>query len=728
MAFVKRRLNSIVKAVAALTALCFIIACMPRKIDNSISVTENIEEPLRLSKRDGPIPAEPVGVKADKLDNSIQVGPFVNVPPFVDNKNKDIPRLPTAEKLIKTNHHDVYKEFESILNNKEGLSLEDWIIKFKNRQAEVAKAAMPKAADQIVNKIVDQQEETGVLIPPIVFEGVMEEPVTGILPDFVVINDVQGEKDDLIEGVVSAPLDDAPDYIVKPIEDVLSPPFIVNEAPGEMGKPVYLSSFLPAEIQNLVDEGWKKNSFNQYVSDIISLHRSLPDLRNPWCKEPGRILPNLPSTDLIICFHNEAWSILLRTVHSILDRSPEKLIGNIILVDDFSDMPHLKLPLEEYFKAYPKVKIVRTLKREGLIRARLLGVRHSKSPVLTFLDSHCECAEGWLEPLLDRIARNSQTVVCPVIDSINDTTLEYTYQGVSHVGGFDWNLQFNWHTTPLREHNRRHNNSAAPVYTPTMAGGMFAIDRNFFEYLGTYDPGFNIWGSENLELSFKTWMCGGTLEIIPCSHVGHLFRENFPYNIEKNVLRRNSIRLAEVWMDDYAKYYYHRIGFEKIDFGDVSGRKELRKRLGCKSFKWYLENVFPEQKTLSEFLSYGEIRNLDYGNYCLDTSVTTENIIDIAPCHKRGDKQYFTMDKDGIIEGSGQCLNYDGIDVRIYPCWGLVGNHIWTYLIDTNQIRHVAFQKCLTINPTQYKVMMEECDPVRISQKWQLENLNLSIL
>ncbi|XP_042221313.1 putative polypeptide N-acetylgalactosaminyltransferase 9, partial [Homarus americanus] len=211
--------------------------------------------------------------------------------------------------------------------------------------------------------------------------------------------------------------------------------------------PVALPKDLDPEVKKKVDEGWKNNAFNQYVSDMISVHRTLPDPRDEWCKAPGRFLDNLPETSVIVCFHNEAWSVLLRTVHSILDRSPPQFLKEIILVDDNSDMPHLMQQLEDYMAQYPKVRIVRAPKREGLIRARLMGARHATAPVLTFLDSHCECTTGWLEPLLDRIARDSTIVVCPVIDVIADDTFQIRLSKARdvQVGGFNWGLIFNWH-------------------------------------------------------------------------------------------------------------------------------------------------------------------------------------------------------------------------------------------------------------------------------------------
>ena len=67
-------------------------------------------------------------------------------------------------------------------------------------------------------------------------------------------------------------------------------------------------------------------------------------------------------------------------------------------------------------------------------------------------------------------------------------------------------------------------------------------------------------------------MCGGRMEIIPCSHVGHLFRRVMPYSWEGDGYRtmiRNSLRVAEVWMDQYKKIYYDRIYYSQNDVKNI---------------------------------------------------------------------------------------------------------------------------------------------------------------
>lgn len=49
-----------------------------------------------------------------------------------------------------------------------------------------------------------------------------------------------------------------------------------------------------------------------------------------------------------------------------------------------------------------------------------------------------------------------------------------------------------------------------------------------------------------------------------------------------------------------------------MDFGDVSERVALRNRLKCKSFRWYLQHVYPEMRIYNNTITYGEVRALTH--------------------------------------------------------------------------------------------------------------------
>lgn len=52
------------------------------------------------------------------------------------------------------------------------------------------------------------------------------------------------------------------------------------------------------------------------------------------------------------------------------------------------------------------VRLIRSTKRLGVAGCRTLGAARAAGEVLVFMDSHCECLKGWLEPLLERVAQD----------------------------------------------------------------------------------------------------------------------------------------------------------------------------------------------------------------------------------------------------------------------------------------------------------------------------------
>ena len=157
--------------------------------------------------------------------------------------------------------------------------------------------------------------------------------------------------------------------------------------------------------------------------------------------------------------------------------------------------------LEDHVKKYPQIRIVRSPVRQGIILNRMLGVVNAKGPVIVLLDSHVEVMPGWLEPVLDRFKYQNELLVTLWHLRIDQNTLKFNLDDETkpyRFAGFQWNMDFMWvnisayegdHPTPLWD----------PKPVPTIFGSMHAIRKDYFIKIGLLDPGFDIWGGEDIE-------------------------------------------------------------------------------------------------------------------------------------------------------------------------------------------------------------------------------------
>lgn len=480
--------------------------------------------------------------------------------------------------------------------------------------------------------------------------------------------------------------------------------------------------------------------FNSRLSDSLPLDREQRDVRSPGCAKLHESYPkDLPSASVVIVFHNENLSVLLRSVHSVLNHSPAHLLVEVILVDDASvpvsdrfyerHWRRLQDELTEYCRALPKVRLVRLKERRGLMVARMEGVWRARGEVAIFLDSHIEATSGWIEPLLARMKADPLVVVVPSIDSIGNDDFGYHAGGGLGVLGFSWTLgqMPSWADTGPE--------GTQPAASPVMAGGLFASDRRWFLKLGGYDPEMRLYGGEEMEIGFRTWMCGGRIEYIPCSHVGHVFRsgtwwQGQVYKVPGEEIARNKLRTAEVWMDEYKALVQYATAPlpASLPLGDVEPRRELRRKLKCKDFGWYLQHVTPNMYVprLSKDARGGSLQN-EAKSACIDSlgSTTPGAQLGVYPCHGQHGTQALVMDGDGMVRipqtGYSRCMTAEGAAAVIGDC-GAGPKARWTHSAPTRQFASTGgdclefAEEATPMSP--YTLRLAKCEEGKVEQKW----------
>lgn len=213
-------------------------------------------------------------------------------------------------------------------------------------------------------------------------------------------------------------------------------------------------------------------------------------------------------------------------------------------------------------------------------------------------------------------------------------------------------------------------------------------------------------------------------------------------------MAHNSLRLAHVWMDEYKEQYLSlRPELRNRGYGDISERVLLRQRLQCRSFRWYLDTVYPEMQTVAngnkqqqplfinkgvrrpKVLQRGRLRNLATGRCLVAQGRASQKggAVVLRPCDPRDPEQDWAYDQEGQLVLAGLlCLDVSEVRTfdppRLMKCHGSGGSQQWA-LGKSNRLYQVSVGQCLAvaqpIGPKGY-VSMAICDASQ-AQQWQLE-------
>ena len=213
---------------------------------------------------------------------------------------------------------------------------------------------------------------------------------------------------------------------------------------------------------------------------------------------------------------------------------------------------------------------------------------------------------------------------------------------------------------------------------------------------------------------------------MPCSRIHHIFRKGgHAYSLPPGHVAKNKLRTARIWMDDYAFIVEEAIGATKasVDIGPLDDMLELRERLQCKNFDWFLKNVYPEGiiTDLSDIRSLGTVKNPNH-NLCLDNmqKLYINSPIGVYGCHGQGSQTFLALARTKELRPIGNlelCLTSQ---LTVSFC---ESRHdvTWDYDHELQMLRNHKAQRCLAAGDHN-KLELQACDPHNSKQKWVFED------
>ena len=463
-----------------------------------------------------------------------------------------------------------------------------------------------------------------------------------------------------------------------------------------------------------------REGYNESHLDSLPLIRdNIPDMSPPLCK--NLTYPASKSkVSVVICYHNELLSLVLRSVYSVILSIPPHNFHEMILIDDgsdpkqFFDLEDIKSIIDSFTVT---VRYFRFAENKGFIYSRRYGCQFATGDAILVLDSHVEVKPGFIEPLLAITDKSYNSIASPIIqfwENFNSSKIWAPFY-VDFLA-FDPHLNWIFHPAP-RVHT--------PFPAAAILGGAFLATKRFLDEVDYFGRGMEGWGGENVEISLKTWMCGGDVLYVPCSQIFHHNAKRSPMNHgdrkKASFFYHNAALVIKSFFSeeafrDFALHVEIDRNLEEYNFAKyeniVQANKEMIVRNNCtRDFAWIRRTVMPKVESYDADTLIAHTLKVD--EQCVDVKMFNRTYWETSLTECQEPKSMYhrvrlTIWNELRVEGR-ICLDWGYPQLHFQECHGGSGNQKTVFDTNSSRLWNPSTGKCLVIYENSSILEIELC-------------------
>ena len=197
-----------------------------------------------------------------------------------------------------------------------------------------------------------------------------------------------------------------------------------------------------------------------------------------------------------------------------------------------------------------RVKVIRLDKSIGQRAAYNLGVRESTGKYVMKIDAHCKLSPGFDEVLQESCS--PKTIVLPEMRRLNVHKWQDKPRGKTHYMYFGLDMYCHF----WRDYRKRPEAKAEYPEVMTGQGSCWFTTREWNDHIELLDERVGSWGNVGIEVSLRTWLCGGSQVVNKKAWQAHWFRRDeggFTYPMDgRKVAKAHKYTRENYYFNDHA--------------------------------------------------------------------------------------------------------------------------------------------------------------------------------